>query len=360
MTSLAQRRAVVEALGLSPDELRDLACMMEATRQIVRVGDIVEAELDRLPTHHRYVRSLYRLRDWAGDRDAESVQAEDVATWAERAREEAVADPRARHGAGAQEAFILATRAAYLRAVRAGTVRRNPVDEVRMPSRPASRRTALGCEQLAQVRLAVVAHSRDPALDDLVFQFLRETACRRAGAIRLSRDDLGQATRAVRLVEKYDKQRWLPVSAHLMHRLVAHADTRAHPGCGRVLHRQDGGHLNGKWFENFAKRIQQLPWASELGVSAHWLRHTTLTDIERVAGVRVAAAYAGHADNSLGVTGMYTKASPEELRAAHARLFFDHDHDADDAATPPDLVRRARLATVGRIEFASPAGSPRR
>jgi site-specific recombinase XerD len=66
------------------------------------------------------------------------------------------------------------------------------------------------------VRLALLARSRDPALDDLVFQLLRETACRRAGAIGLSRDDLGQATRTVRLVEKYDKQRWLPVSAHLM------------------------------------------------------------------------------------------------------------------------------------------------
>jgi site-specific recombinase XerD len=340
-------------LGLSPDDLRDLAKMIETTRQVVRVRDIVEAELDRLPTHHRYVKSLYRLLDWAGDEDAESVQAEDVTTWAQRAREEAVTDPRARHGAGAQEAFILATRAAFVRAVRAGTVRHNPVDEVRMPSRPASRRMALGCEQLAQVRLALAAHSRDPALDDLVFQLLRETACRRAGAIGLSGDDLGQATRTLRLIEKYDKQRWLPVSAHLMHRLVAHADARAHPGCNRVLHRRDGGHLNGKWFESFARRIQQLPWASELGVSAHWLRHTTLTDIERVAGVRVAAAYAGHADGSLGVTGVYTKASPEELRAAHVRLFFDHERDADDPVAAPALVRRARLATVGQFEFTS-------
>ena len=360
MTQVAQHRAVVEALGLSPDDLRDLASLIEATRQIVLVRDIVEAQLARLPDHHRYVKSLHRLLDWAGDLDAESIEAEDVLAWAKRARDEAVADPRARHGGGAQEAFILATRAAYVRAIRAGVVRRNPVDEVRMPSRPATRRTALGTEQLAQVRLALLARSRDPALDDLVFQLLRETACRRGGAIGLSRNDLGQATRTVRLIEKYDKQRWLPVSAHLMHRLVAHADAREHPGCTRVLHRRDGGHLNGKWFENFARRIQELPWAGEVGVSAHWLRHTTLTDIERVAGVRVAAAYAGHAEGSLGVTGMYTKPSPEELRSAHARLFFNDDRDADDATVAPDLIRRARLATLGQIEFSSSSDNLRR
>jgi site-specific recombinase XerD len=357
VTPLAQHRAVVEALALSPDYLRDLASIIEATRQVVLVRDLVDAELARPPSDHRYVKSLHRLRAWAGDQDADSVHADDVMTWARRAREEAIADPRARHGAGAQEAFILATRAVYMRAIRAGLVRHNPVDDVRMPTRPATRRTALGCEQLEQVRLTLLAHSRDPALDDLVFQLLRETACRRGGAVRLSMDDLGRATRTVQLVEKYDKQRWLPVSAHLMHRLAGHAEDRHHAGCTRVLHRSDGGHLNGRWFERFAHRIQQLPWAGELGVSAHWLRHTTLTDIERVAGVRVAAAYAGHADGSLGVTGMYTKPSPEELRIAHARLFFDDDGDADDATVAPDLIRRARLVTLGQIEFASPTDS---
>jgi hypothetical protein len=47
VTSLSQPRAVVQALGLSPDDLRDLAKMIEATRQVVRVRDIVETELDR-------------------------------------------------------------------------------------------------------------------------------------------------------------------------------------------------------------------------------------------------------------------------------------------------------------------------
>jgi hypothetical protein len=59
-----------------PDELRDLASLIEATRQVVLVRDLVEHELARLPSDHRYVKSLHRLAAWAGNRDAESVQAE--------------------------------------------------------------------------------------------------------------------------------------------------------------------------------------------------------------------------------------------------------------------------------------------
>ncbi len=120
-----------------------------------------------------------------------------------------------------------------------------------------------------------------------------------------------------------------------------------------MLHRGDGGHLNDKWFEGFAQRIQQLTWAAELGVSAHWLRHTTLTDIERIAGVRVAAAYAGHADSSVGITGIYTKPSPGDLRTAHARLFFDVPREADDPTAAPDLLRRALPTIPNQIEFTS-------
>jgi site-specific recombinase XerD len=352
MSVTAQHRAVIEALGLSADDLRSLADALEVDRRTVFVRDIVHALLTELPSDHRYVTSLRRLVLWAGDRDASTVRPADIAAWVRRAGDEARSATWARHGIGAEEAFVLAVRAAWARALRDDVVRRNPAGEVAVPERPASRRTALACEQLTEARLSLLAHSRDPELDSLVFQILRETACRRAGVIGLRRDDLAPATRTVLVVEKYGKQRWLPTSAHLMHRLHAHARECDHLGCSRVLHRLDGGHVNDKWFEGFAQRIQQLPWASELGVTAHWLRHTTLTDIERIAGVRVAASYAGHADATFGVTGIYTKPSQEELRAAHGRLFFDDPAEADDPSVAPHLLRRARAAP-SQIEFAS-------
>ena len=94
-----------------------------------------------LPRHHRYSKSLDRLICWAGEDDAATVSAADVAGWALRSGAEARADPKARHGVGAQEAMVLATRAAYARAIDAGLVRHNPATGVALPDRPPSRRT---------------------------------------------------------------------------------------------------------------------------------------------------------------------------------------------------------------------------
>ena len=353
MTFTDQERAVIEALDMSPDDLRGLASALESGQRIVTVREVAEAHLALLPRHHRYSKSLDRLICWAGEDDAAAVSAADVAGWAFRSGTEARADPKARHGVGAQEAMILATRAAFARAINAGFIRHNPATQVALPDRPPSRRTALSADQLEQVQLTLLTHSRDPELDNLVFGFLRETGCRRQGAIRLSQEDLAPATRAVRLIEKYAKQRWVPVSAHLVDRLLCHT-SRRHHGCTIVLHRRDGGHLNNQWFEGFARRIRHLAWAAELGVSAHWIRHTTITDIERIAGVRVAAAYAGHADGNFGVTGTYTKASPDELQLAHDRLFFDECGSADDPGVPPNLLRRAVPTSGHPVDFVGP------
>ncbi|HVA09866.1 MAG TPA: site-specific integrase [Acidimicrobiales bacterium] len=350
-----QQRAVVEALGLSPDDLRGLAGVLESDHVVVSVRQVAATYLATLADQHRYTKSLHRVILWAGNDDAATVQPSDVTGWTRRAGSEARTDAKARHGVGAQEAMILATRAAFAHAIESGLIRHNPACQVPLPDRPPSRRGALSADQLAQVHFALLAHSRDPELDDLVFGFLRETGCRRHGAIRLSHDDLAPATRAVRLVEKYAKQRWVPVSAHLVQRLVSHTALR-HDGCNLVLHRRDGGHLNDKWFEGFARRIQNLAWAKELGVSAHWIRHTTITDIERIAGVRVAAAYAGHADSNFGVTGTYTKASPEELRLAHSLLFFDQDDSADEPGITPNLLRRATSSQSSSFRFTDPRG----
>ena len=57
-------------------------------------------------------------------------------------------------------------------------------------------------------------------------------------------------------------------------------------------------------------------------VSAHWLRHTTLTWVERVFGYGVALAPAGHAEtpNDAGTTGRYVKATLAEVATAVAAL----------------------------------------
>ena len=57
-------------------------------------------------------------------------------------------------------------------------------------------------------------------------------------------------------------------------------------------------------------------------ISTHWIRHTTLTWVERNFGYAVAHAYAGHTDagSEGGATSTYVRASLPEVAAALAAL----------------------------------------
>lgn len=69
-------------------------------------------------------------------------------------------------------------------------------------------------------------------------------------------------------------------------------------------------------------------------VSTHWLRHTTLTWVERHFGYAVARAYAGHTGrNDAGTTSTYVRADIDEVAAALAAL----------TGEPHPLARGSRL-----------------
>jgi hypothetical protein len=67
---------------------------------------------------------------------------------------------------------------------------------------------------------------------------------------------------------------------------------------------------------------QHLPWVATQGVSAHWLRHTTLTWVERTDSYTVAQAYAGHNGGRIGDggTATYVRATLHEVATALAAL----------------------------------------
>ena len=57
--------------------------------------------------------------------------------------------------------------------------------------------------------------------------------------------------------------------------------------------------LTSRRYDHLWHRIgQHLPWVAAQGISTHWLRHTTLTWVERHFGYGVARAYAGHTDTT--------------------------------------------------------------
>ena len=77
---------------------------------------------------------------------------------------------------------------------------------------------------------------------------------------------------------------------------------------------------------------KELAWATEYGVSPHWLRHTAIATVERIAGFGVARAFAGHTSQA-ETTTTYITASPEEIARAVSALTGEAHPLVIDAST---------------------------
>ena len=147
-----------------------------------------------------------------------------------------------------------------------------------------------------------------------------------AGAAARSRCDRRTWTRdqcLVLLREKGETVRWQPVSPTLMARLAEHGRQRHAPPDGRLLRYRDGRPVTYRRYDHLWDRLgRHLPWVRTQQVSTHWIRHTTLTWVERNFGYAVARAYAGHTDGGgeAGATATYVRASICEVAAALAAL----------------------------------------
>jgi len=151
-----------------------------------------------------------------------------------------------------------------------------------------------------------------------------ETACRRGGALAIRPRDLDREQCLVLLREKGETFRWQPVSLTLMAALVKHAEERNSPTDRGLLRYRDGREITDRRYDGLWVRIgRELPWFRNQGISTHWLRHTTLTWVERNFGFAVAHAYAGHTDGrgeSVSVTSTYVRATLAEVATALAAL----------------------------------------
>lgn len=314
-------RAVAENFAATREDLERIARTLGAS-PVPTVADFAPLATRALTgrTLGTYRHHIERLVAEFGDRRLDEVRLLDLEHAAVEVRADAMARRGTRHGFGAQESFVSAARFVFLCAVKAGHLRDSPAIGLSRPRRRRSPRRALSAEELQSIFNAILATSRDAELDLLILAFARETACRREGILNLRVGDL-HPTPSVVLYEKFEEQREIPVSIALLAALRAHAATRSRQH-NHVFHYGDGSPLTDRRFDTiFAKVGRALPWAKSLGVSLHWIRYSTLTDIRVTSGERVAAAYAGHGDGSGGITALYTRASFAELQAAHARLF---------------------------------------
>jgi integrase/recombinase XerC len=263
------------------------------------------------------------LQHW-GTRRLDEPTPSEINQLVEYTKTHTVARRNARGGRSAAEHLIAALRCIYRHAENDGYIKTadNPALKVAKPRRLPSTRRAVPDTRLAEINHIAATTGDDPALDTLLLRLHTETACRRGGALALRPTDLDPTQCLIRLREKGETLRWQPVSPSLMAYLQQHSQERHAPIGGQLLRYKNGRDISSRRYDHLWLRLgAHLPWVATHQISTHWLRHTTLTWVERNFGYAIARAYAGHTDNdNVGTTATYVRASLPEVATALAAL----------------------------------------
>ena len=227
------------------------------------------------------------------------------------------------HGQGAGENAVAAYRSFFSSAVLEGHIRTNVALNVEKPKRHPAPERPLTSDELDEIAYVWCCTGNDPELDALMFEFHRKTAARREGGLNLRLGGLDERRGAIWLDEKLGKQRELPADVDFLGRLRRFATSRgAKAHSDHVFRGLSHRHISDSRYNTIGRRLhKETDWTRLLEVGSHWIRHTTLDDIRSVAGERVASAYAGHEDSSIGKIGIYTKVPFETLCAAYEAIF---------------------------------------
>ncbi|MFI7190130.1 site-specific integrase [Nocardia nova] len=262
-----------------------------------------------------------RIANLWGDRQITEPSPLEIREIIEQCKRDAVVRRNSRGGRSAAEHMAGALRAIFRQAQADGyfTSAENPVSHIVKPRRLPSNRHALSDRLLADIVQVVATSGNDPDLDTLILRLHIETACRRGGALALRPCDLDTSQCLIKLREKGDTVRWQPVTPTLMQALTRHCD-RGVAADEQLLRYRNGKPITGRRYDYIWKRVgKHLPSAATQQITAHWLRHTTLTWVERHRGYAVARAFAGHNDSgagNVGATLTYVRASLHEVAEA--------------------------------------------
>jgi site-specific recombinase XerD len=252
-----------------------------------------------------------------------------------------------RGGRHAGEHVVAAARAMYTRAIADGLIGpgASPAHKVVKPRRLPSTRRALNPDELEEINLVARTSGNDVILDALLLRLHTETACRRGGALGLRLMDLDAERGLIRLREKGGTLRWQPITLHLATCLAEHAAARAAVlPTDALLRFRTGAALTSRRYDHLWYRIgQRLPWVAAQGISTHWLRHTTLTWVERHFSYATARAYAGHTDSTGPATTTYIKADLQAVATALAVMTGQPHPLAVRIEHPDRLFRGTRL-----------------
>ena len=315
-------RLLLMKLGLTPEQLLN----SEAPETVPTFGEYIPRirALMSPSTLRVYDTYLHRIEEAWADRVLTDPTTTELRQLAERTKQEAVVRRNSRGGRSAAEHLIAAARFVYHHAEDDRHIRPadNPARLAAKPRRIASTRRAISEGQLAEIVRIAATTGNDPALDAMLLRLHIETGCRRGGALALRPQDLDSQQCLVFLREKGETVRWQPVSPTLMQAMLSHLGDRHgdNPVPAEPLFRQRNGRpVTRRRYDSLWNRIgKHLEWVERQQITTHWLRHTTLTWVERNFGYAVARAYAGHMepDSRTGQTVTYIRANIEEVAKA--------------------------------------------
>jgi integrase/recombinase XerC len=316
-------RLLLARLGVSPV---DLLAAAEGHAPAPTFTEYIPVVRSAVGDGTRRVYGSYwnRIVEHWGTRRLDEPTPSDINQLAEHIKTHVVSRRNARGGRSAAEHLIAALRCIYRHAENDGhiTTADNPARKVAKPRRLPSTRRAVPDTRLAEINHVAATTGNDPALDTLILRLHTETACRRGGALALQPSDLDPDQCLIRLREKGETVRWQPISPTLMAYLQHHAEQRGAPPNGQLLRYVNRRPITTRRYDHLWVRIgKTLPWVATQQISTHWLRHTTLTWVERNFGYAIARAYAGHTDGgNVGTTATYVRANLPEIAAALAAL----------------------------------------
>jgi integrase len=311
-------------LGIKPADLQDAGPGRPPAPTFAEYVPVVSAAVGA-GTRRVYDSYWNRIVEQWGARRLDEPTPSEIEKLTEQVKANVVKRRNARGGRLAAEHLIAAMRCLYRHAIKDGLLveAQNPAGKVAKPRRLPSTRRAVPDARLAEINQIAATTGNDPELDSIIVRFHTETACRRGGALALRPEDLDPDQCLVLLHEKGETVRWQPVSPTLMRGLLRLVEERPAPARTPVLRYRDGRPITYRRYDHLWDRIgRHLSWVTTQQVSAHWLRHTTLTWVERAFGYAVARAFAGHTDgaNNAGTTTTYVRATLQEVAAAVAAL----------------------------------------
>ncbi len=318
-------RMLLARMGLSP---ADLLAAPQVRPPVPTFAEYIPLVSAAVTDGTRRVYSSYwnRILEHWGHRHLDEPTPSQIKQLVEHVKVNVVARRNARGGRSTGEHLIAALRCLYRHAQDDGLIdpADNPASKVAKPRRLPSTRRAVADTRLGEINHTAATTGNDPVLDSLLLRLHTETACRRGGALALRPQDLDPAQCLIFLREKGETVRWQPVSPTLMAHLQHHAGQRHAPPTGQLLRYANGRPITTRRYDHLWTRLgKHLPWVTTQQISTHWLRHTTLTWVERNFGYAIARA--GHTDSGgdAGTTTTYVRASVQEV--ASSRVDGDPD-----------------------------------